>query len=429
MGLKLDDWQKEVLNAKGHICLCSGRQTGKSTIIARRDAEFAVKNANKSILIISSTERQSEELFIKVLNYLEEKYRHLIKRGKERPTKHIIRLHNGSIIRCLPTGLAGIGIRGFTIDRLTADEAAFIPEEVWQAVTPMLLTTGGDIVLLSTPKGKQGYFYECYNSPDFSTFHVNSEEVIKNRPICASWKEKQREGALAHLEREKKKMSSLQYAQEYLGEFIDELQRLFSDKLIKKACTLSRRNLLIPSTYFLGVDVARLGGDQSTFEIVDTRSDNLLHVESIITEKTRLTDTAKEVIRLEKKYKFRQIGIDDRGVGAGVLDMLLSEDETKRKVVGLDNAKRALNRDETKVKSLLKEDMYMNFLALLEQGKLHLLDDDEVRLSLASVQYEYQTGEKKTTQFRIFGEYTHVVEGLIRAVWLAKHKPLNIWVR
>src|SRR3990167_4275496 len=98
--IALDNWQKEVLETKGNICLCSGRQTGKSTIISIRDAEFAAKNSKKSVLIISATERQAEELFIKVLNYLEENYRFSIKRGKDRPTKHVIKLTNGSIIRC-----------------------------------------------------------------------------------------------------------------------------------------------------------------------------------------------------------------------------------------------------------------------------------------------------------------------------------------
>ncbi len=212
--IELDEWQKEILNTKGSIILCSGRQVEKSTIISIRDGERAAKNPNESILIISSTERQAQEIFYKVLNYLEEKYPYLIKKGKERPTKHIIRLKNGSIIRCLPTGLAGIGIRGFTITKLTGEEASYIGEDVWAAVTPMLLTTGGDMDLLGTPHGKVGYFYECYRNEHnhFKVFHVNSEEVIRNRKISKSWTEKQREGALNHLEREKSKMSMREYA-------------------------------------------------------------------------------------------------------------------------------------------------------------------------------------------------------------------------
>src|SRR3990167_7207865 len=119
MRVELDEWQKSVLEATGNVLLCSGRQTGKSLIISMRDGEYAARNPNKSVMIISATERQAEELFVKVLNYLHGNYPGMIRKGKNRPTKHIIRLTNGSIIRCLPTGLAGTGIRGFTIDRLT----------------------------------------------------------------------------------------------------------------------------------------------------------------------------------------------------------------------------------------------------------------------------------------------------------------------
>jgi len=86
MGLILDKWQEEVLSAKGNILLVSGRQVGKSTIVAKKAADFAVDNQKRSVLIISSTERQAEELFIKVLNYLEENCRHLIQKGKHKPT-------------------------------------------------------------------------------------------------------------------------------------------------------------------------------------------------------------------------------------------------------------------------------------------------------------------------------------------------------
>ena len=432
--IELDEWQKEILNAKGNIILASGRQVGKSTIISMRDAEYAATNPKKSVLIISATERQAEELFIKVLTYLTDNYRHLIKSGKERPTKHVIRLKNGSIIRCLPTGVAGVGIRGFTIDRLTADEAAFIPEQVWTAVTPMLLTTGGDIVLLSTPHGKQNnYFYDRYKNADntFKVFHVNSEEVIKNRKISKNWTELQSVKALEHLEREKRKMTKLQYAQEYLGEFVDDLRQFFSNKLIENCCIMKRREQFVPARYYLGMDIAGMGEDESTFEIMDKiDNENFVQVENIVTTKTYTTETSQKAIELMKIYKFRRIGVDDNGAGFGVFSELLRDENTRQRVQSLNNARRALDRDETKFKRLLKEDMYFNLLALMEKGKIKLLDDDELILSLKSIQYEYVTKENEATRLKIFGVYSHITEGLIRAAWLCyQDKSLNIWAR
>ena len=112
--LILDEWQKEVLKTKGNIALRSGRQVGKSTVISIKAGEYAVNNPNSSIMVISATERQAYLLFSKVLAYIHDNFRKEIKAGKDRPTKSEIRLKNGSIIRCLPTGLDCLGIPGFT---------------------------------------------------------------------------------------------------------------------------------------------------------------------------------------------------------------------------------------------------------------------------------------------------------------------------
>src|SRR3990167_11475549 len=166
--LVLDDWQVRLLKSQGNIALRSGRQVGKSTVVSIKAAEFALSGNDLSILIIAAVERQAQLLFEKVLDFMMTHYRSAIKRGNDRPTKHVIKLVNGSVIRCLPTGLSGLGIRGFTVDLLIADEAAFIPEAVWTAVTPMLAATKGDIILLSTPFGKGGYFYRCFQAKEFT---------------------------------------------------------------------------------------------------------------------------------------------------------------------------------------------------------------------------------------------------------------------
>ena len=176
--VKFDQWQNDIINTKGNICLCSGRQVGKSTIIAKDAGEFAVQNPNVQILMIASVERQAYELFQKCLWYIQDNYKKEIQTKKNKPTLSRLKLKNGSIIRCLPAGLDGHGIRGYTIDRLYADEAAFIPEAVWEAITPMLLTTGGDMVLLSTPHGNSGFFHRAFHDPNFTKFQISSKTVI-----------------------------------------------------------------------------------------------------------------------------------------------------------------------------------------------------------------------------------------------------------
>lgn len=431
MGLALDEWQREILKTEGNILLCSGRQVGKSTIIAVRDGNYVINNPNKSVLIIAATERQANLIYQKVLMYIEQNAPNLIMKGRKRPTKNNLYLKNGSVVRCLPVGQSARGIRGFTINRLTADEAAFIPEDCWMALTPMLLTTGGDIALLSTPHGKAGYFYDRYNDPTFKVFHVNSEEVMKNREISESWTEKQRDKALEHLEREKKSMSALEYAQEYMGMFIDEFIQFFPDKLIRECMVLKRTGEINRrNNHYLGVDIARLGDDESTFEIFEkVNRDFLVQKENLVTTKTRLNQTYNKILELDRQYRFKEIYIDDGGIGCAVFDWLLEHDQTKRKVIAINNRERVLDRDEKHKKKILKEDLYNNLLMLMEQKRIQLLDDDEIFLSLKSVQYEYITSAKATTKLKIFGSYTHITEGLIRAAWCLKDKTLNIWCK
>jgi len=438
LNLKLDNWQKKFKETKGDKILCTGRQVGKSVICAIDCMEYAINNKNKFILMIAPTERQAYELFDKTLHFLMLEHPQKIIKRKQLTNKTRITLKNKTVIRCLPTGTAGLGIRGFTVDRLYVDEAARIPEEVWGAVTPMLLTTGGDTILISTPFGAQGYFYDVWRNKDnafksFARFSINSEEVIENRPISQTWTKQQREYALAHLNQEKKRMSRRRYAQEYLGEFIEDLHRWFSDKLIAEICVLKRPAIFTRSdNYYLGVDIARMGEDEGTFEILKKiNNDNIIQVENIVTRKKLTYETEEKILELDKKYDFQKIFIDAGSgtLGVSIFDHLLKEDQTKRKIEAINNRARPMNRDGTRSARLLKEDLYDNLRALMEQKRIKLLDDEDLIESLRSIQYEYITDQHKPTKLVIFGDYSHIVEGLIRAAWCVKYKDLSIWVR
>jgi len=406
----LDDWQIKILDTNGNIALRSGRQVGKSTIISIKAGEYAVNNPHKSIMIIASVERQAQLLFEKVLSYIYNTHKNMIKKGKDRPTKHKLILTNGSVIHCLPTGDSGYGIRGFTIDLLIADEAAFIPEEVWVAVTPMLTITKGHIWLLSTPFGRNGFYYRCFNDDNYTTFHVSSLDCPRKDD--------------AFLEHERSWMTKSQFAQEYLGEFVDNLRQLYSNELINKIC-IGKRGDFNPLNSYLGVDIARMGADESTFEIIRRLGrEEYIQTESIATKLTLLTDTTKKILQLNDKYNFKKIFIDDGGMGVGVLDQLLDNPKTRRKTMGLNASQKPLTSDEKKKRRLVKPDLYNNLLAMMERGEIILLDDDDIKLSLKSIQFEYGEDGK----IKIWGSYAHHADGVIRAVYPAKKKGLNIFI-
>ena len=166
----------------------------------------------------------------------------------------------------------------------------------------------------------------------------------------------------------------------------------------------------------LGVDIAGMGKDESTFEGIEVINDKLYQFHHEMTTKTRTTDTIDKILALDQHHDFWKIGIDDGGIGVGVLDQLLVNDQTSYKVVGLNNAKRVIDKDGRSSK-LQKEAMYMTTLALGEQGKLKLFNTPEIRQSFESIQLD--------DGGRITGTYSHIVEGVIRAVELLKY--INVY--
>ena len=399
--LRLDDWQLDALENEGNLLLCTGRQVGKTTIMSIKAAEYLVKHPNSRIIVCSLTEDQAQLMIVMVLDYLQRNYKSYIAKGKKAPTKSSVTLNNKSKVIARPVGNTGDAVRGFTGDILILDEASRFNDFIFQAAKPTLLTTGGKIWICSTPFGKSGYFYECFLNKHerFKVIHTNSWNVVNTRPISEAWTIQQKTLAIEFLNQEKKDMSELQFSQEYLGMFVDDLRQLFSDKIINHTCTEIRPPTIRPHReYYCGIDIARLGADEGTYEVLEKvdLGDNekrLIQVENIVTKKQLTTQTFDRIIQLNKQYDFRKIGIDAGAgaLGVTILDFLLREDDVKRKVEALNNRQIPLDRDGKRKRGLLKEDMYLNLLALMETRRIKLLKDEDLILSLRSVQYEYIT--------------------------------------
>jgi len=436
MWIKYDPWQIDFLKTEGDKILVTGRQVGKTETCGADAAEWAVHNKGaKPVVMVAPLEKQAAALFNKTLAYLQQFYPRMICRGKDRPTLSRIRLTNGVEIYCLPVGQSGLNIRFLTIGRLYMDEAARIPEEVFVAIQPALLTTGGAQIMLSTLNGAKGTFYDCFVNKDeaynsFKRFSVSTEKVVAEREICATWTEDQKTAALLKLEQAKARMSQAEYAQEYLGVAMLDMSRFFSDDLITKTCILKRRNNIIPHRkYYVGVDVSALGDDETTLEIIDKLpKDYIEQVENLVTNRVYTTDTSERLIFLHSLYKFKKMGIDSSGVGFGVFSELLNESKTKSRTVAMEALKRPLDDDGERSKTILKEQMYFRLLALMEKGKIKLLDDQNLIESLKSISFKLILKPGQATRHEIEGNYSHIAEGLVRAVFLASEdKTLELW--
>src|ERR671912_1495796 len=158
-GLTPDPWQKRLLRSasKRQLLLCS-RQSGKSTTTAVSALHHALYSDDALVLLLSPSLRQSQELFRKVLRVYSA-IQHVPLSSHE--TSLRLELTNGSRIVSLPGKEETVrGYSGVTL--LVIDEAARVPDELYYAVRPMLAVSSGRLICLSTPFGKQGFFYEAW---------------------------------------------------------------------------------------------------------------------------------------------------------------------------------------------------------------------------------------------------------------------------
>ena len=435
----LDGWQKDFLAHKGDKLLCTGRRVGKTYIMARGAVDRMLEIPKTKVLLFSLTEEQAMIIIAMAKEYLLEASPTQLKKRNTDTNKKTLTLKNGSIMRCRAAGDTGDSGRGFEADILIIDEGSRLGKFFWLAVRPIILMNAGEIWIGSTPFGKKGYFWEMFNESynlkhedaRYKVFYTTTEKVLNEREITPDWTEEKKIKATSILEADRRTMTKLEYGQEYLGLFMEDLMQFFPDELIKKNQVAQRPDSIKERDYYLGQDIARMGEDETTYEIgylTEGENARIVQTENLVTKKTYLTDTYNMNVELDNKYDFEKMFIDDEGIGIGVFDMMMDNDQLKRKTVGINNSKRVIDADGRE-KGILKTDLYYWLRGLMEQGKIDLLDDDSIFQSLKSVQYEYTTDVKGNPVIKIHGNDTHIAEGLIRLAQALKYKDLNIFVQ
>ena len=126
-------------------------------------------------------------------------------------------------------------------------------------------------------------------------------------------------------------------------------------------------------------------------------------------------------------YDFSKIFIDSGGIGVGVFDWLMFDDDTKHITEAIDNSKQIMSADG-RTRKLQKTLCYSHMKMLMETGKVHLLKDNNIFQSLKSVQFAYTNDNLGVRHLKIFGNYTHIAEGSKNAIWGTKTQHLNLIV-
>jgi hypothetical protein len=220
LGFSPDAVQKDLLERGGHrLILNCTRQWGKSTVTAAKAVQTAHTREGSLTLVVSPSARQSAEFVRKAAGFVR---RLGIRPRGDGDNEISLAFPNGSRIVGLP-GMEAT-VRGFSaVTLLIIDEASRVSDEQYHAVTPMLAVGDGDLWLMSTPRGKRGFFYEVWarGGEEWRKVSVPATECAR---ISQDF-----------LKSEKESMGEMCFRQEYLCDFLDVESSLFDRDVVMGA--------------------------------------------------------------------------------------------------------------------------------------------------------------------------------------------------
>ena len=276
-----DDCIDDFVNHRYNVILKS-RQLGISTLTAAYAVWLAIFYKDKNILVIATKLSVAMNFIKKVKVALKHIPPWLVLPELSTNNKQSVEFTNGSTIKAIPTSDdAG---RSEALTLLIVDEAAFVRnfDELWMGLYPTL-STGGRAIVLSTPNGVGGQYYDLYMKAAANESEFN--------PIRLPWD--------VHPERddewfqaECKNLSHQQIAQELLCDFAASGETFLTAEHIEKIRTQVQRPLerwgpemgvwvwkypLTDHKYIISADVARGdASDYSAFHVIDTNESEVV---------------------------------------------------------------------------------------------------------------------------------------------------------
>ena len=225
------------------ITVDAGRQSGKTALSQQQALYWALNNTKVLVYWVSPTNSQANKVYKQLVDMVAAYP--FVKNCKGSVGDLEIEFKNGSMIK-FRSAAQEDSLRGETVDYLIIDEAAFTKESVFQEILlPMLNIRGKKCLIISTPKGKNWFFYQYMrglksNEPKYKSFKFTSADNPYSNPDI--------------IQLAKESLPAVLFAQEYMGEFVDNAA-IFEN--INELCILERiKQPRGTDQYFIGVDIA-----------------------------------------------------------------------------------------------------------------------------------------------------------------------------
>jgi phage FluMu gp28-like protein len=255
--------QKEIIDActdeiTKYIVGCFGRQAGKSFTAQNLLLKWILEDNNSVAMWVSPVYSQSKKVFSELVNSIADSGLTSSINKSELQINFI----NGSVIY-FRSGEREDTLRGYTLNYLIIDEAAYIKDDVWMTVLrPTVLVNGKKVLFISTPKGRNWFYdlamrgynddypqYKTYHATSFDTPYITQDELIEA----------------------KLSLPESIYRQEILAEFIDDGGEVFS--ALKSNCVLDQYPKYDPNDkYYAGLDFGRQS-DYTVLTILNSKGE------------------------------------------------------------------------------------------------------------------------------------------------------------
>jgi hypothetical protein len=348
----LYDYQKDMLTAMADNrfnIIATARQAGKSTVTCAFILWYIIFHPEKTVALLANKGETARE----ILGRVQLAYQHLprwLQQGIKEWNKGSMELENNS--RVLAAATSSDAIRGYSINLLFIDEAAFI--ENWDAFFTSVyptISSGSEskIVLVSTPNGLN-HFYALW---------VNAQERRNNyNPIKVMWDqvpgrdEKWKHDTLASMN-----FNNEKFEQEYCVEFMGSSGTLIAGwklkELIHQTPLVVREGLsqyIVPEQhhiYILVADVSRGKGlDYSAFSVLDVTTMPYRQVCTYRNNMITPIDYAAVILSVARAYNKAAVLVEINDIGEQVGHALHYDFEYDN-VLMTENAGRAGKRIST----------------------------------------------------------------------------------
>lgn len=252
LGVTLHPGQVRWLEARSPVKVAAcGRRWGKSYAEAVDLLYFAALHRGSSQFLIAPTYDQVSTIFNYAVSLVtsSEVFAPFVDQVVRSPFPELQVF--GSSIGARSTGNEGKNIRSKGADRIIYDEAAFIPETARAAIAPLLANSSiAEQVYISSPWGKN-YFWDLFIQGQRREFGYTSFQF-------PSWTSPY--VSRAYLAKQKRELTTLEFAVEYGAEFSEDQATVFKWELIR-ACLDT--DLTVPDPpphgrrYIIGFDPAK----------------------------------------------------------------------------------------------------------------------------------------------------------------------------